>query len=73
MPVIKSKIKQQILSEVPVQDELSFRTAATQEASLESSVIPKQGEREAVCAVCLHSPCLPWRGTHPTTFPETNI
>lgn len=72
VPVNKSKIKQHILLEVPVQAELAFLTASSQEALLES-VIPKQGERGAVCSVCLHSACLPWLVIHTTALPETNI
>lgn len=72
VPVNKSKIKQHILLEVPVQAELAFFTVSSQEALLES-VIPKQGERGAVCSVCLHSACLPRLVIHPTALPETNI
>lgn len=49
-PVNQSKIQQHILLEVAVQAELAFLTASSQEALLER-VIPKQGERGAVCSV----------------------
>ena len=55
-PVNQSKIQQHILLEVAVQAELAFLTASSQEALLER-VIPKQGERGALCSVYIAHVC----------------
>lgn len=67
VPVNKSTVKQQILLEVPVQAELAFLRASSQEA-LPEPVIPKQGERGAVC--CLFTQSMFALATNsPSSFP----